>query len=78
MAWNGFKLGLPLMMLEEKQSWKWPSSWRMMVETGSQCCMDVVLGKAMLSSLRVFDRFWKNAKMKFERMSEVFVFGGCN
>jgi hypothetical protein len=36
----------------------------MMVETGPQCCMDVVLGKVMFSSLRVFDRFWKNAKKK--------------
>jgi hypothetical protein len=56
-AWNGFNLGLPLMMLEEKQSWKWPSSWRMMVKTSSQWCMDVVLGKAMSSSLSFFDRF---------------------
>ena len=56
-AWNGFKLGLPWMMLEEKQSWKWPSSWRMMVETGPQCCMDVVLSKARFSSLANVDIF---------------------
>jgi hypothetical protein len=44
---------------------KRPSSWRMMVKTSSRWCMDVVLGKAMSSSLSFFDRFWKWPKMKF-------------
>jgi hypothetical protein len=41
----------------QKQSAKWPSSCGMMVEMGSQCCLDDESSKARLCSLRVFDRF---------------------
>jgi hypothetical protein len=35
------------------------------MKIGSKGCMDVVLGKARLSPLEVFDRFLRNAKDEF-------------
>lgn len=51
-----------------------------MAGIGSQGCLTDGKTNGLLSFWRVLDRFWKNAKRKFLRMSEFFVldvFDGC-
>lgn len=51
---------------------KWCYRWEIVAGIGSQGCLNDGKTNGLLSFWRVLDRFWKNAKMKFLRMSEFF------
>ena len=75
-AWNSSNPTLPWMMLWRKQSGRRLSSCGMMVEMGSQCCLDgesTKLARGLLSFLTDFEKMARNEVLREWVIFSVFV-----